>query len=140
MPCRVRVLSEITRGEETERMELECGGEYLFSPEKTVIRYTEKTEYGPVADTVAVITEAGAAKAAVRRGEALYLELVCGEKHTGEYALPFGVIDMEYTAVALDTAFGEDGGWADMKYLMNIGGAESENRVLLQIMTLKRDS
>lgn len=131
--CHVRVISEIIRDGEAERIGLDCGGEYLYSPEKAVISYIETTEYGPIQNTVTVTKEAACERVSVRRGDALHMELVCGEKRTGEYILPFGAIDMEYIAEELGISLDEDGGRIEMLYRMDIGGAESENRVVIVI-------
>ena len=132
--CRVLLRSEIVRGgDDTELFESALEGTYRYTPGNIGIIYAEYE----IGDAVRNRVTVSGGAVLVERGEALRLEITPGQKREGLYRMPFGVLEMSYTGRAVEYELDENGGVLKFSYALEIGGVRSENRVRIDVETVR---
>lgn len=128
----VEVASSFVTEDGEDGMTVTCPAQYRFTPERRLLRYDEYGDEGQVMHTRVVSTADGVD--IIREGNsALNLMLRIGKSHTQTYQLPYGAVELEYTAEAIEDILTPDGGALVVRYRINIGGVPSVNTVRMTV-------
>ena len=116
---------------DVEKTETRPEGFYKVSDEELVISEREESENGPIICDVTVRESSVTVK---RAGAVVSLmEFEEGKTHKSVYSVPPYSFDIEIYTKKIRNNLGRDGGRLDIHYKMNIGGADTNVRMKIEV-------
>lgn len=116
---------------ELDSMQVTCPAEYSYTPEIQKVTYSEQNDDFIVNTTITITENCVDIE---RDNPAMpRLHLCVGESVQGRIDTGYGIIMTSYTAKRVLSKMRESGGMVFLEYVMDIGGAESHNRVNIKI-------
>ena len=109
--------------------------DYHYAPEKQVILYDEKTEDGSVPTRITAVP--GCVDIDRDHPEMPNMHMCLGEVVSASIDTPYGSIPTTCTTKRVFSMLDENGGRIELEYVMDIGGAYSENRVSILVSRIK---
>lgn len=116
---------------ELDTMQVTCPAEYSYTPDMQKVTYSEQNDDFTVSTTITITENC----VDIERDHPAMpvLHLCVGESVPGRIDTDFGTIVTCCTTKRVLSKMRESGGMVFLEYVMDIGGAESHNRVNIKI-------
>lgn len=112
-------------------MQVTCPTEYVYTPEMQKVTYSEQNDDVTVSTTITI--SEGCVDIERNHPAMPHLHLCEGETMQGRIDTAYGTIMTECRTKRVLSKMRESGGMVFLEYVMDIGGAESHNRVNIKI-------
>lgn len=104
---------------------------YQYTPEKQIISYFEQTEDGNIPTHITVLD--GCVDIEREHPAMPDMHICVGETSESNIETPYGSIAIICTPKRVYSRMDQNGGMVELMYAMNIGGADSQNRVCIKV-------
>lgn len=123
-------------GEDFE-VELTCEGYYKYSPEGSVLYYTETEDTGFENTDTTLEIKSDTVTMSRSGGASTYLYLKKGERYTSTYTTPYGNLSIGVRTKKVNVDINESGGIVEAAYSMDVPPESlSENTIAITIKPL----